>query len=190
MGLMYVFPVSTEETDFIDLKEESITLKSYGLPYIFWIYAVCALAVVFFMFLAVKEPVLKLASLGDETDVMLGYSLLTFIGLIPVFVFGFFFYEKRIKKTKDQLSMQYRIFGIKVFSETFQCDPQDPFHIDAFLDSPNIAKMKGNEESVGFQNKGYFTLKLKTAQGKMIQIDRHSRKADLVKLQNLLTLVR
>ncbi len=187
---MYVFPVSTEEADFVDLKEESITLKSYGLPYIFWIYAVCALAVVFFMFLAVKAPVLKLVELGDETDATLGYGLLTFIGLIPIFVFGFFFYEKRIRKTKDAVTLEYRIFGIKVFSETFQCDPQDPFSIEAFIDSPNIAKMKGGEESVGFQNKGYFVLKLKTAQGKIIQIDRHSRKADLVKLQNLLTLIR
>lgn len=187
---MYVFPVSTEEADFVELKEESITLKSYGLPYIFWIYAVCALAVVFFMFLAVKAPVLKLVELGDETDKTLGYGLLTFIGLIPFFVFGFFFYEKRICKTKDTLTLEYRIFGLKVFSETFQCDPQDPFAIDAFLDSPNVAKIKGDEQSIGFQNKGYFTLKLKTAQGKIIMVDRHSRKADLVKLQNLLTLIR
>jgi hypothetical protein len=189
MGLMYVFPVSTEEADFVDLKEESVTLKSYGLPYIFWIYAVCVLAVVFFMFLAIKAPILKLVDLGDETDATLGYALLTFMGLIPIFLFGFFFYEKRIIKTKNDLTLQYRLFGLKVFSETFLCDPANPFQIESFLDSPNVARMKGSEESAGFQNKGYYNLWLKTQDGKKILVDRHSRKADLVKLQNLLTLI-
>jgi hypothetical protein len=49
MGLMYVFPVSEEETDFVKLelsptgKGSKITLKSYGLPYIFWGYALGAM---------------------------------------------------------------------------------------------------------------------------------------------------
>ena len=41
-------------------------------------------------------------------------------------------------------------------------------------------------DSDGFQNKGYFILWLKTKEGKRINIDRHSRKADLVKLESLL----
>ena len=90
MGLMYVFPVSEEEADFVK-KDDRLTLKTYGLPYIFWIYAICTVAVIFFMFLAIKAPVLKLIELGDETDATLGYSLLTFIGLLPVFIFAFFY---------------------------------------------------------------------------------------------------
>ncbi|MFP5384544.1 MAG: hypothetical protein ACLGHN_00600 [Bacteriovoracia bacterium] len=185
MGLMYVFPVSEEETDFVK-KDGALTLKTYGLPYIFWIYALCIVAVIFFMFLAIKEPVLKLIQLGDETDATLGYSLLTFIGLMPVFIFAFFFYEKRIVKDKRELRLVHRVFGITVFSEKFIIENNDQLVVEPFLTSPNVARMKGGSENVGFQNKGYFILWLKSADGKQIQIDRHSRKADLDKLKALL----
>src|SRR4051794_40431116 len=99
MGLLYVFPVSEEETDFVVKQDNTLILKTYGLPYIFWIYAICAVTVVFFMFLAIKEPILKLISL-EESDAALGYALLTSVGLIPVGIFAFFFYEKRITKKK------------------------------------------------------------------------------------------
>jgi hypothetical protein len=46
--------------------------------------------------------------------------------------------------------------------------------------------MKSNEENLGFQNKGYFILWIKTKEGKKIQIDRHSRKIDIEKLKSLL----
>lgn len=186
MGLMYVFPIAEDEKDFVSVKEGKLTLKTYGLPYIFWIYAICSLAVVFFMFLAIKEPVLKLARLGDETDALLGYSLLSFIGSLPIFVLAFFFYEKRITKLGHELGMEYRVFGIKVFSEKFLLENHDHLVIESFLSSPNVARMKGGEESVGFQNKGYFVLWLKDKAGNKILIDRHSRKADLEKLRAIL----
>ena len=96
MGLLYVFPVSLEEKDFVVIKDQTITLKTYGLPYLFWGYATAAIMVISFMFLAIKAPVLKLITLGDGTDSMLGYSLLVFIGLLPVFILSVFFYEKRL----------------------------------------------------------------------------------------------
>lgn len=186
MGLMYVFPVAEDEIDFVSRKEDTLTLKTYGLPYIFWIYALCVLAVIFFMFLAIKEPILKLVALGDETDALLGYALLTFIGLLPVFLLGFFFYEKRITKSKDILGLEHRIFGIKIFSEKFLLESDDHLVIESFLSSPNVARMKGDEEGIGFQNKGYFVLWLKNNDGSKILIDRHSRKIDLEKLRMLL----
>lgn len=185
MGLMYVFPVSEDETDFVK-KDHSLTLKTYGLPYIFWIYAICIVVVIFFMFLAIKAPVLKLIELGDETDATLGYSLLTFIGLLPIFIFAFFFYEKRIVKHQNELKLVHKVFGITVFSEKLLLERSDQLVVEPFLDSPNVARMKGGDESKGFQNKGYFVLWLKSAEGKKIQIDRHSRKADLEKLKDLL----
>ena len=186
MGLMYVFPVGEDETDFVVKKDEVLTLKTYGLPYIFWFYALCSIAVVFFMFLAIKQPVLKLVALGDETDAMLGYALLSFIGLIPVFILAFFFYEKRIIKKKNELSMAHKVFGITVFSEKFLIEKNDDLTVESFLSSPNVARMKANEENLGFQNKGYFILWLKSQDGRKIQIDRHSRKADLDKLKSLI----
>jgi hypothetical protein len=189
MGLLYAFPVSLEETDFVDIKDNTMTLKTYGLPYIFWGYATAVLMVIFFMFLAVKAPVLKLVDLGDETDAMLGYSLLSFIGSLPVLIFSFFFFEKRIVKKTKLVTLEYRVFGLKLFSETFTPNDNEPYLVGPFLTSPNLARLKGGEESAGFQNKGYFCLWLNTNNGKVIQLDRSSRKADLVKLEGLLQMI-
>ena len=186
MGLMYVFPVGEDETDFVIKKDGALILKTYGLPYIFWFYALSSVLVIFFMFLAIKAPVLKLVALGDETDATLGYSLLTLIGLLPVFVFSFFFYEKRLIKKGSQLSMIHKLFGITVFSEKFSLEKEDCLKVESFLTSPNVARMKGDGENLGFQNKGYFVLWLVDKSGKRIQIDRHSRKVDLDKLKSLL----
>lgn len=186
MGLLYVFPVGEDETDFVEKKDGTLVLKTYGLPYIFWFYALCSVAVVFFMFLAIKEPVLKLIKLGDETDATLGYSLLSFIGLLPVLVLAFFFYEKRILKKGAELRLVHKVFGITVFSEKFIIEGTDSLTVQSFLTSPNVARMKGGEESVGFQNKGYFVLWLNGKDGQRVQIDRHSRKTDLDKLKALL----
>jgi hypothetical protein len=187
MGLLYVFPVSEEETDFVKKDNEALTLKTYGLPYIFWIYALCTIAVIFFMFLAIKEPILKLIAVGDEVDATLGKILLSLIGLVPLGILSFFFYEKRIVRKKDEIDLIHKVFGITVFSEKFYVENSDSFTIDSFLDSPNVARMKASDSNVGFQNKGYFVLWLKDKNGKKIQIDRHSRKADLEKLRSLLT---
>lgn len=186
MGLLYVFPVSKDETDFVIKKDDTLTLKTYGLPYIFWFYALCCVAVIFFMFLAIKEPVLKLISLGDETDATLGYSLLTFVGLLPVSILAFFFYEKRLVKKGSELSMIHKVFGITVFSEKFLLEGTDSLVVEPYLSSPNVARMNAREDNIGFQNKGYFVLWLKSKDNKKIQIDRHSRKADLEKLKTLL----
>jgi hypothetical protein len=184
MGLMYAFPVSRDEEDFVIEKEGRLTLKTYGLPYIFWIYALCVSAVLFFMFLAIKGPIEKLVFLGDSTDALLGYSLLTFLALLPLTLFGFFFYEKRLWVLGKKIGMEYRVYGLKVFSEEF---PLEHLEVEGFLNTPNVARMKNDEESLGFQNKGYFILWLKFANGKQIQLDRHSRKVDLEKLKELLS---
>lgn len=189
MGLLYAFPISLEENDFAEIKNETLVLKTYGLPYIFWGYAFAVLMVILFMFLAVKEPVLKLVSLGDETDAILGYSLLSFIGALPVMILAFFFFEKRIVRNKQFLSLEYRVFGLKVFSEKFTPAENNPFTVGPYLSSPNLARIKGGEEAAGFQNKGYFVIWMMTKEGKRIQLDRHSRKADLIKLEELLKLI-
>lgn len=189
MGLMYVFPVSQEETDFVKLEPSKITLKSYGLPYIFWAYAAAALMMVGFMSLAIKDPILKLIQLGDEVDVTLGYSLFTFLGLIPIVALAFFFYEKRIVKESNTVKLIYRVYGMTVFSESFTITDNNAFWVEHFIDSPNMARMKGGEEAAGFQNKGYFILWMKTANDKKIMVDRHSRKVDVDKLLALLKLV-
>lgn len=186
MGLIYVFPVSSEETDFVQRRDEKLILKSYGLPYIFWIYAVCIIAIVGLMFFAIREPVLKLVSLGDETDALLGYSLLSMIALSPAVILAFFFYEKRIIREGAKLSLEHRVFGLRIMRVKHEFKNNNDLIIEAFLDSPNVARMNRSPENVGFQNKGYFVLYLQKGE-KKITLDRHSRKADLEKLKLLLT---
>lgn len=186
MGLLYALPVSKEETDFVNVEPNQMTLKSYGLPYIFWGYALAIFMMLVFMFLAVKAPLFKLISLGDETDALLAYSLLGFICSLPVILFGFFFFEKRIIATKDLIKLEYRVYGLKFFTETFSPKKETYFDVLAYMDSPNVARIRGGDESLGFQNKGYFILWLTTDKDRKIQIDRSSRKADLVKLQTLI----
>jgi hypothetical protein len=187
MGLLYAFPVSRDEEDFAVVKDEKLILKTYGLPYIFWVYAFSCILVVGFMFLAIKSPVLKLIELGDDTDALLGYGLLSFVGLLPVVILSFFFYEKRITKWKNTLGIEHRLFGIPVFTEKFELEASDELRVLPFIDSPNVAKIKNDSDSMGFQNKGYFVLWLISSKGKRIQLDRHSRKIDLDKLKTLIT---
>jgi hypothetical protein len=65
----------------------------------------------------------------------------------------------------------------------------NPFQVDHFIDGPNVARLRGGDESRGFQNKGYFTLWVRTAGEELVLVDRHSRKADLLALQTLLNSV-
>lgn len=188
MGLLYVFPVSKEEEDFVEIKNDELTLKTYGLPYIFWFYAIAIITMIVFMFIAIKDPILKLAHLGDETDRTLAYFLLGFISILPLLILSFFFYEKRIVRKKNQLLILHRVFGISFLSDLINLEDEDFFQIESFLSSPNVARMNSSESNTGFQNKGYFILSLIQKNGKKTQLDRHSRKADLEKLKNLLEL--
>jgi hypothetical protein len=64
-------------------------------------------------------------------------------------------------------------------------DSNDAFSVDHFMDSPNMAKIYNKTELKQFENRGYFELHAKS-NGKNLLIDRHSRKADLVKIKDLL----
>ena len=186
MGLLYVFPVSQDEEGFYIKDSTKVTLKSYGLPYIFWIYALLILIVIALMFFAIKDPILKLISLGDEVDALLGQSLLAFIASLPLFILGFFFYEKQIIKDDQQLFIKHRIFSIKILESKYVLENEDVFEVQPFLPSPNIARLKSDSSSLGFQNKGYFVLYLVKKSGPQYALDRHSRKVDLEKLKMLL----
>lgn len=189
MGLLYPFPVHTDEKDFVHVTGTSVTLKTYGLPYIFWGYAAASLSVLFFLWLAVRAPLKKLLELGDGTDAILIYGLQAMIVLTPVVVLGFFFYEKRLVASGDTLTVQQRLFGIPVRTQTLTLTTPG-YQIQHHLDAPNVARLKGGDEALGFQNKGYFILWALTAQERAIAIDRHSRRADLQALVALLETAR
>jgi hypothetical protein len=139
------------------------------------------------MFLAIKEPIFKLIQLGDSVDATLGYSLLSFLLLLPVVLLGFFFFEKRIIASKNQLQINYRMFGVPFRSKSFKINATQ-LGVKNFIQSPNMARIKDEKARAGFENKGYFILTVTTKDKETI-IDRHSRKIDLEKLKTLLITV-
>ena len=188
MGLMYLFPVSEDETEHckINISKKKITLKTYGLPYLFWGYAAAAFAVLLFLFIAGKAPLEKLFSLPHLFDQILAWSMASLFILVPLITLGFFFYEKIITKLENNLIITHKIFFLPIWKKTYQLSDNSPFYVEHFLDSPNVAKLQGLKDTKGFQNKGYFQLFFRNHQGISYFLDRHSRKADLEKMKNLL----
>lgn len=191
MGLMYQFPASLDEKDHVIKNQNTLTLKTYGLPYIFWGYAAAILGVVSAMYLAVRAPLMKLIELNPNgVDALIFYSLHACLLAVPITILFYFFYEKNIKATKTEITIAHKFFGIKFRENTYTLEENTPYYIDHFLDSPNMARIKSEEKMVGFQNKGYFELFARVRNAHTIFLDRHSRKADLLKLIELLESVK
>lgn len=190
MGLMYMFPVSKEETDRIDLVEDSngktIILKSYGLPLIFWGYLTAILIVIGFMFLAVNTPIQKLIATGEPINILLSYSVIFVLLALPITLISLYFYEKSIVKNGCQLSLVHKIFWVPVWRKKINLKSKKSLELNHFLDSPNVAKMKSDASLKGFENKGYYELFATNDKEEQVFVDRHSRKADMVKLRDLL----
>ncbi|MFG1522234.1 hypothetical protein [Halobacteriovorax sp. ZH2_bin.1] len=187
MGLMFIFPVSKEEKDRITINEEGLTLKTYGLPMVFWGYLLAAATVVIAMFIGVKGPMIKLYNTGDSINQALVIAVAATLFLIPFITLCFYMYEKFIVKQGDKLILKHRIFFIPIYKKVYKLEAKDAFSIDHFMDSPNVAKMKQDPTMRGFENKGYFQLFAKLENGKYIFVDRSNRKADLKKIQALLS---
>lgn len=193
MGLMYIFPVELDDQDrtelLTDSKSEKTTLilKTYGLPMIFWGYLSAALVVLAMMWLAAKPIIAKLFTYSEDASLVgLAYLVQYTLILTPLALLGFFFYEKHIQKSGNKLELIYKLFFIPVWSKNIILDDSSALSVDHFMDSPNVAKIHNKAELRGFENKGYFELHAKS-NGKSILIDRHSRKADLVKMKDLLS---
>ncbi len=181
-----MFPVSEEETDRVKIQEASITIKSYGLPMIFWGYLVAILVVIGAMYLAVAAPINKLIATGDQINMILAYAVLVVIYGLPLTLLALYFYEKSIIKKDDLITVVHKVFWIPVMKKVIHLENRDAIELHHFMDSPNVAKMRAQPELRGFENKGYFELFATNSQGKAIFLDRHSRKADIIKIRDLL----
>jgi hypothetical protein len=195
MGLMYIFPVTDDEIegDHVEIKDSKITLKTYGLPMIFWGYLAAAISVVVIMWLAAHAAILKLLSYTDDPSmIFLGNLVKWTLLLTPIVMLAFFFYEKMLSKKGSDLTVTHRIFFIPVWVKKYKLKDKSSVFVEHFMDSPNMAKIRARqglpsmESMKGFENKGYFELNIKTIDDKSVNIDRHSRKADLVKMKDLL----
>lgn len=188
MGLLYLLPVSTDEGDRVEASDEAgLTLKSYGLPMLFWGYLAGAFFIISLMFIGIKDPMISLYKTQDPINQMLALICGATLVIIPSALLGFFFFEKRVLKKKNTLKLHYYLFWIKFWGRTFELKDSRSFTIEHFMDSPNMAKITNDPELRGFQNKGHFELYATTNKEKKILVDRSSRKADLVKLQEILS---
>jgi hypothetical protein len=190
MGLMYLLPTedSPEEIDGgrVEIKNSKLTLKSYGLPMIFWGYLAAIFIVVGAMAMVSQSVIHKMLTYNDVTLTLLAYLVQTIFIIGPTTLLGFYFYEKHLIKNKNELEIIHRVFFIPLIKKKLQLDSKDSFVVDHFMESPNVAKMQNKDELRGFENKGYFELKA-IVNGKKMMIDRSSRKADLIKIKDLLS---
>ncbi len=196
MGLIYIFPMTDDpiEGDRVDVQslgvEKKITLKTYGLPMIFWGYLLAVFAVLSVMWLASRDVIAKLLTYDDPTLYLLGHLVQWSLIITPVILLGFFFYEKNIIKNKNELIMRYKVFFIPFWQKKLILKSTNSIMVEHFINSPNMAKIKNqfadNTEALKhFENKGYFELTVETINGKVC-VDRHSRKVDLLKMRDLL----
>jgi hypothetical protein len=189
MGLMYLFPVSLEEADHAKVDPQppyTLTLKSYGLPGIFWFYLVSILSVIAVMFFLVKGPLDKILLTQDPLNVWIGRIVYLTLIATPLGLLSIFFYQKKIIKTQQTLIMQHSLFGLTYQKQLERLHQENPFSLRHFMDSPNLARMRQEQKMEQYMNKGYFELWGKREDGTQFFIDRHSRKMDLVKIKNLL----
>lgn len=186
MGLLYPFPATEEEIDRVDKSSDSITLKTYGLPMIFWGYLAAYLVVIFTMVLAIKGPLMTMMTSEDELNKLIAYVVLATLILLPLIALAAFFYEKWLYKKGDELVIIHRFFFLPVMKKKLALDKETPFVVDHFMDSPNVAKLEKKPEMRAFENQGHFLLRAHLENKKFIVIDRHSRKADLEKMSALL----
>lgn len=194
MGLMYIFPNSDDasESDRVEVRDSQITLKTYGLPMIFWGYLAAVMSVLFMMWLASRAVIAKLLSYNeDPTLLFLGHLVQWTLILAPLILLAFFFYEKVLIKKNNKLVIIHKIFFLPIMRKTYELSSHDSIHVNHFMASPNMAKLRASQgltdESLKhFENKGYFELCIKTDKKPSISIDRHSRKADLLKMKELL----
>lgn len=194
MGLMYIFPVTDDQSegDRAVVKDQKLILKTYGLPMIFWGYLAAALSVLLIMWLASRAVIAKLLTYEDPTLIFLGHLVQWTLFLSPIIMLGFFFYEKVLTKKGLTIEVAHKVFFITFWKRNYKLENAEAIAVEHFMASPNMARLRnrqglGNPEALKhFENKGYFELNITTDKKESVNIDRHSRKADLIKMKDLL----
>jgi hypothetical protein len=143
------------------------------------------------MLLTVSGPLKTMLAMDDELNRYLAYLVILTLFLIPATLVGFLFYEKFITKKGNTLIISHRLFWITILKKTFHLkihenDSEANIFVEQFEGSPNLAKIEGDKEHRAFQNQGYYFLKIQLEDSSCINIDRHSRKADLLKITETL----
>jgi hypothetical protein len=188
MGLLFQMPVEQSDLDDrIQTKKDALQIRSYGLPMVFWGYLFAIFSVLFFMILAIKDPLIKAFHGEDQINRYLSLLVGSLLTLSPLSLLALYFYEKEIIKSPSQLILKHKVFFIPLFTRKIKVEGPENIFIEHFLDSPNIAATKQDPSLKGFENRGYHKLMVKDSMGgKSYLIDRNSRRGEMKKLMNLL----
>lgn len=187
MGLLYQFPIEENELDDrINITNDTLTIRNYGLPMIFWGYLLAMLSMIIIIILAIKTPALKLASTDDTINKFLGYGVLVFLAILPVCILNFYFFDKKISKKDAELTLSYSVFWIPFWSKKISLKDAKSLEMNHFIDSPNVAAIEKKPNMTGFQNHDYHELFAVNTNSKKILVDRNSRRGEIKKLLTLL----
>lgn len=184
MGLLYQFPTAHDENDDrIAIDGDIITLKSYGLPMVFWGYLAGIMFMLIIMYLAIKGPISSILNGSDQLNKIIALAVIALFILIPLTLLVLLFYEKIIVKHQNSFKITHRVFWTPIYIQ--KLDVKE-LVIEDMEGTPNIAKMENRPELKGFQNRGYFNLFAIDKNNKRILIDRSSQKNIINKLAELL----
>jgi len=187
MGLMFQMPLEENDLDDrIDVNDEFIRLRSYGLPMIFWGYLAAALTVICFMILAIYGPMKSIFLGNDVINKVIASVVLAIFILGPIIALGFYFYEKELLKKGSQLTIKHKVFFIPLKTILITLSEDNPLRLVHILDSPNVAKLNKEQGMAGFENRGYFQIFVKNKKGLDVLVDRNSQKREMKKLIELL----
>ncbi|MGB0455150.1 MAG: hypothetical protein ACPGJV_15690, partial [Bacteriovoracaceae bacterium] len=176
MGLLFHFPTDKSDPDHAQIEkkgdQETLKLRSYGLPPVFWLYLLAILGTITVLFFAIQGPIKSVLEGQDQINLFIVYVLIAlFIG-IPLTLLSLFFYEKILAKDGHKLQITHKIFWIPLRSKVIKLKSANSFVVQHHLDSPNVARIENQKEFKAFQNRGYFQLYAQNDQEHFIQIDR------------------
>ncbi len=187
MGLIYLYPTEDNDPDHFIKRNDSLTLRSYGLPPLFWAYAIAICGILFLLYLPIHEPLQKYKEIGESFDLYFIYALYALMIGSPLVLMSFFFYEKQMTVSKGIITLVSKLFFISVRTQKIPYGPLDTLEISHFIDSPNMARIKDDRALKSFYNRGYHELVLKSKNARdSIILDRATRKADLEKIKKLI----
>lgn len=186
MGLFYMFP-NSDEREFVLEEGNTIFLRTFGLPYIYWLYVSISFIFSLFLFSWTYELVLKLFSSENFLDKTLGgFVIITLLTILSLLV-SFLFYEKRISFNKEKmlLKISHNIFNIGVKVSYIYVSENSPFKVVHHIDAINLRSKKKHELVTNYET-GYYELYVKDVNNQLFYLDRNPFKKNLIFLKEIL----
>ena len=172
-----------QEKDINGVK--AISVRNYGLPMIFWGYLMAIFAVIFFMILAINEPLMRAFNGEDQINQVIALVVMITLGLAPITLLAVYFYEKEILKHGKELEIIHRVFFIPVRKVRVSLNDEG-LVLEHYLDSLNVAAAQKKDGMAGFENRGHYKIMAHGKKGDVVLVDRNSRRGEMRKLKELL----